>query len=180
MNLINQLQQSYSQPYNNYQRYNYTTPAVAPQQQQRQDLNDNRMPPITSFGWTDGINAAKAQNIQYGTSAILLDSKEPYMFIKTVGYDGIPRPLLICEYNQLSEEEFNKRHQPKTEPQPEQNNENYITKTDLDKALQGRFVTLDDLEDTIVEILQERMTGSNSKQVTKKLAKQSELEGEAV
>lgn len=75
-----------------YQPLVYPTPVpqqqnvpYVPQPQPRQADTGTQLPPISSIAWVDGLTSAKAQNIQYGTSCLLLDSKEPYFYIKTVG-----------------------------------------------------------------------------------------------
>ena len=153
--------------------YNYYVPNyypnMYPQMQPQQmttpttptpTVDSNKMPPISGVGWVDGINAAKAQNIPYGSSYLFLDSKEPYFYIKTVGYDGVPQPLFISKYKQIKEEDLT---QPATPPPTE----DYVKKSDLDTKLSelSRFVTEEELENKITQIIQEKMSAKPQRKI---------------
>ena len=150
--------------------YNYYVPNYYPNmfpQMQPQQIttpttpttDGNKMPPISGVGWVDGIKAAKAQNIPYGSSYLFLDSKEPYFYIKTVGYDGVPQPLFISKYEQIKEEDFNTSNSIPTEE--------YVKKSDLDTKLSefNRFVTEEQLEDKITQIIQDKMSTKPQRKV---------------
>lgn len=153
-----------------YGNYYYPTyqPIVypAPQTQQQNvpyiPQNNQKLPAISSVSWIDGgVAAVKAQNLQYGTSSLFLDTKDPYFYIKTVGYDGIPQPLFIAKYKQIQEEELSA---PKAAA-PE--NPGYITEEDLDKKLSsfGKFITEEELEDRVLRVIQEKMAPPKTKKV---------------
>lgn len=81
---------------------------------------------------------------------MFLDTKDPYFYIKTVGYDGIPQPLFIAKYDQIQEENLTAPAEEKT---------GYVTEEDLDKKLSsfGKFITEEELEDRVLKVLQDKM-----------------------
>ncbi len=151
--------------------YNYFVPNYYPNmfpqmQPQQVSMNQpategNKMPPISGVGWVDGINAAKAQNIAYGTSYLFLDSKEPYFYIKTVGVDGVPQPLFISKYQQIKEEDLAQT--------PSVETSDYVKKEDLEAKFSelGRFVTEEELEEKITKIIQDKISSKPRKVIIK-------------
>lgn len=145
-----------------------------------QNEQQNKTPSISGFSWVDGINSARAQSIQYGTSWIFFDVKDPVFYIKTVGYDGIPQPLFIASYKQISESEL-----PNTAAaQHQMDMSDYLKKSDIDmsayatkedvskilSALEVRndYVTNEEFEDRVMRLIQEKMTSTRQKKSTVK------------
>lgn len=155
--------------------YNYTPynpiPQYNPVPQQQQQQPENRAPVVNGFSWVDGINAAKAQNINYGSSWIFFDTKEPYFYIKTVDPDGRPQPLFIASYKQINENEL-PTQESSSKPvfdlsgyvrKEDLDMSKYVTKEDIAKLIDTiatnnkNFLTHDSLEEEITQILQNKI-----------------------
>ena len=142
----------------------FPTQPAAPQQIENH-------PPANGFSWVDGINAAKAQNIGYGTSWVFFDSKEPYFYIKTVDPDGRPQPLYIASYKQINESDLPTADSA-AKPTFDTTNfvrkedldmSKYVTKDDIAKILDAiatnnkNYLTYDNLEEKVTQILQSKI-----------------------
>jgi hypothetical protein len=92
-----------------------------------------------------------------------------------MGYDGVPRPLFIAKYQQVTEEDLNPAPEPAPAPAPEVDLSGYIKKDELDEKLAGlsQFVTEEGLEDRVLRIIQEKMMPSVPKAAVKKTASKS-------
>ena len=137
-------------------------------------------PLIAGFGWVDGINAARAQNIPYGASWIFFDVKDPIFYIKTVSADGVPQPLFIASYKQIAESDLPNTNQQAAQPQLDMSNylkkedldlSQYATKADIqqiiDKLGSMKYVTSEEVENKILDVLQLKF--SPEKQSTSKV-----------
>lgn len=84
-------------PYNfspyaqNYLPQSYTTTAPV---QQRQSAG---------IPWVQGEVGVKAQFVAPGTSGMFMDSEQQRFYIKTVDASGIPAPLRVFEYNEITQ-----------------------------------------------------------------------------
>lgn len=130
---------------------------TAQTQQPAVQTPDSKFPMVNGFSWVDGINAAKAQNIPFGSSWIFFDAKEPIFYIKTVGADGVPLPLYVASYKQINENELNSSEPAK----PTLDLSGYLKKEDLDTS---KFATKEDISellDTIIENNKNYLTDKN-------------------
>ncbi len=97
--------------------------------------------------WVQGIEAAKSYPVSAGQSVLLMDSESNAFFIKTADASGMPLPLRIFDYAERSAQNTPKTAQEtRTEPQ-----------IDL-----SAYVTRDELESRISEILATRRTSDNN------------------
>ena len=164
----------YTPAYNSqYTQQNQQQYSAAPRYEQQ-----NTNPNISGFSWVDGINAAKAQNIAYGTSWLFFDVKDQVFYIKTVGYDGVPQPLYIASYKQISEDELTST-QTSAAPQADMSEyikksdlEVYATKSDIENLINAiknnDYVTNEELDERIVKLMQERLTSTRSRKTSVK------------
>lgn len=60
--------------------------------------------------WVQGIEGAKAHATVPGVPALLMDSESERFFIKTVDASGMPMPLRVFEYHEVTETQ--KKHAP--------------------------------------------------------------------
>ena len=81
-----------------------------------------------SLVWVQGENAAKSYPITPNSTIMLMDSESQKFYLKSADSSGMPLPLRIFEYSEISE---------KTEPEPksEINLDNYVTRDELDRRL---------------------------------------------
>lgn len=63
-----------------------------------QTLSDN------GIKWVQGEAGARACAINPGTSAVLMDSERDVFYIKTTELSGMPRPLRIFEFKEITAE----------------------------------------------------------------------------
>ena len=57
--------------------------------------------PATNISWVQGIEGAKAQQIQPGGSLLLLDSESDHFYIKVCDQYGICSPLKIYKFEEV-------------------------------------------------------------------------------
>lgn len=67
-----------------------------PQAQAQQNANN-------SLTWVQGIEGAKAHVTAPGVPALLMDSESERFFIKTTDASGMPMPLRIFEYKEITD-----------------------------------------------------------------------------
>lgn len=67
-----------------------------PQAQAQQSANN-------SLTWVQGIEGAKAHVTAPGVPALLMDSESERFFIKTTDASGMPMPLRIFEYKEITD-----------------------------------------------------------------------------
>ena len=58
----------------------------------------------TGIKWVQGEAGARACAINPGTSAVLMDSERDVFYIKTTELSGMPRPLRIFEFKEVTSE----------------------------------------------------------------------------
>lgn len=115
----------------------------------QQPMYQNQYTPQQHGGliWVQGIEAAKSYPVSAGQSVLLMDSESNAFFIKTADASGMPLPLRIFDYAERSAQNTPKTAQEtRTEPQ-----------IDL-----SAYVTRDELESRISEILATRRTSDNN------------------
>ena len=96
--------------------------------------------------WVQGIEAAKSYPVSAGQSVLLMDSESNAFFIKTADASGMPLPLRIFDYAERSAQ-----NAPKTAQET-------CTEPSIDLSA---YVTRDELESRISEILTARRNSDN-------------------
>ncbi len=81
--------------------------------------------------WVAGQAGAEAYQMEPGSRAVLLDSKDQVFYIKVVGMDGRPEPLMAFKYEPLN---LNLQNGSSGAVQPDMSN--YVTKSDFDQLKQ--------------------------------------------
>lgn len=81
--------------------------------------------------WVAGQAGAEAYQMEPGSRAVLLDSKDQVFYIKVVGPDGRPEPLMAFKYEPLN---LNVQSE-SSQAAPEIDMSNYATKDDLNEIL---------------------------------------------
>lgn len=82
-----------------------------------------------SIVWVQGRAGAEAYQAEPGTRVVLFDSNEQVFYIKEVGLDGRPNPLMAFRYEAI---DFgNVQNGTKSEAMPDMSK--YVTKEDFDK-----------------------------------------------
>ncbi len=82
--------------------------------------------PETNMIWVQGDSGAKAYPVQSGKNVVLFDSEDKRFFIKAVDVNGMPLPLRVFNYSEASENE---------EKTPEIDTSNFITRTEFEEAI---------------------------------------------
>ena len=72
-------------------------PQIATQQQTQPQYNDEN-----NFRWVQGESAAKSFYVQPGKSVMLMDSEADIFYIKSTDLSGIPLPLRIFKYEEIT------------------------------------------------------------------------------
>lgn len=96
-------------------------------------------PPQNQINWVQGIGGAKAYPVGAGNSVLLMDSDEPYLYIKSADNTGLPS-LRIFKYEEITEK--------KEEPKPEIDMNQYVTKEEFEKVV----ATLKPKKKKIIEV----------------------------
>lgn len=78
--------------------------------------------------WVAGQAGAEAYQLEPGSRAVLLDSKDQIFYIKVVGMDGRPEPLMAFKYEPL-----NLNIQNESSQAAMQDMSNYVTKDDFNE-----------------------------------------------
>ena len=78
-----------------------------------------------SIIWVQGEQAAKAYPVSAGQSVLLMDSENPFLYIKSTDQSGMPLPLRIFE---IREKIQNGNQQPTQKP-----NVDYVPRSEFDK-----------------------------------------------
>lgn len=81
--------------------------------------------------WVAGQAGAEAYQLEPGSRAVLLDSKDQIFYIKVVGMDGRPEPLMAFKYEPL-----NLNMQNESTQSAQQDMSNYVTKDDFNELKQ--------------------------------------------
>ena len=77
-----------------------------------------------SITWVQGVGGAKAYPVGAGNSVLLMDSDNPYMYIKAADNTGMPN-LKIYEYKEITEEK----------PEEKVDMHEYVTKKELEEVI---------------------------------------------
>lgn len=77
--------------------------------------------------WVQGENAAKSYPVSAGQSVLLMDSENPYMYIKSTDQSGMPNPLRVFEIR----EKIQNGSQTNTNTQ--ETKAEYVPKAEFDK-----------------------------------------------
>lgn len=118
-------------PYNNY--FPATYQPVYPQYQQPvQQVQQPQTPQVQSGGitWVSGMESAKSFLIAPNTSVMLLDSENPYFYIKSADQSGMPT-LRVFKFEEIT----GQQQQPKAEPVPQIDTSMYITREEFEKRI---------------------------------------------
>lgn len=83
-------------PYNNYIPQFYQPQYMPVQSGNQQNVQQN----YSGINWVQGENAAKSYPVAAGQSALLMDSENPVMYIKSTDQSGMPLPLRIFDYTE--------------------------------------------------------------------------------
>lgn len=78
--------------------------------------------------WVAGQAGAEAYQLEPGSRAVLLDSKDQIFYIKVVGMDGRPEPLMAFKYEPL-----NLNLQNESSQAAPQDMSNYVTRDDFNE-----------------------------------------------
>ncbi len=79
--------------------------------------------PSSGIIWVQGENGAKSYIVPANSTALLMDSESQRFYIKSVDGSGMPQPLRIYEYSEITA---------KQDPVP---GPEYVTKAEFEKAL---------------------------------------------
>lgn len=90
----------------------------------QQNNSQNNQQNYSGINWVQGENAAKSYPVGAGQSALLMDSENPVMYIKSTDQSGMPLPLRIFDYTERTSSTN------KTDISPDQS---YVTKKEFDE-----------------------------------------------
>ena len=79
---------------------NMVNPWMAYQQPNYVNTNPTPKNDTSSIIWVQGEAGAKAYPVQPGCSVVLMDSENPYFYIKMADASGMPLPLRVFEYSE--------------------------------------------------------------------------------
>ena len=80
--------------------------------------------------WVQGRAGAEAYQMEPGSRAILLDSQSQTFWIKEIGMDGRPLPLMTFKYEAV---DFGNQNQSETSSAQAADMSNYVTREDFNK-----------------------------------------------
>ena len=106
---------------------NMVNPWMAYQQPNYVNTNQTPKNDTSSIIWVQGEAGAKAYPVQPGCSVVLMDSENPYFYIKMADASGMPLPLRVFEYSE--------RKAPEPAAMITMNPDEYVTKDYFDKKL---------------------------------------------
>lgn len=106
---------------------NMVNPWMAYQQPNYVNANQTPKNDTNSIIWVQGEAGAKAYPVQPGCSVVLMDSENPYFYIKMADASGMPLPLRVFEYSE--------RKVPEPAAMITMNPDEYVTKDYFDKKL---------------------------------------------
>lgn len=92
--------------------------------------------------WVQGIEGAKAHATAPGVPALLMDSESERFFIKTVDASGMPLPLRIFEYHEVTNDA----------PKQAKDMSGYVTREEFEaykQSVSGKAAKLTDGEPTV-------------------------------
>ena len=85
---------------------------------------NNYYQPQQGVLWVQGIESAKAYPVGAGNSVLLMDSENPYMYIKSADSTGMPS-LRVFEYTEITD----------VKPTEKVDMSIYVTKEELQEAI---------------------------------------------
>lgn len=100
----------------------------------------------TDIIWVQGLAGAKAYPVAAGRSAQLMDSEDSLFYIKTTDASGMPQPLRIFKYEEVSEG---------ATQTPQIDTSEFVTKDELDDAI-------DYVKKLVKEVSKESKSNSNT------------------
>ena len=107
-------------PYPNYPyQPNYPTTYPTPTMQPTTQISNDII-------WVQGLAGAKAYPVAAGRSAQLMDSEDSLFYIKTTDQSGMPQPLRVFRYEEVSEG---------STQTPQIDTSEFVTKDELDDAI---------------------------------------------
>lgn len=109
--------------YNQYQQSYAQMPSYSQPMQNYANAVNNK-----NIIWVAGQAGAEAYQLEPGSRAVLLDSKDQVFYIKVVGADGRPEPLMAFKYEPLNLSLQNENSQM---AMPDMSN--YVTKEDFNE-----------------------------------------------
>lgn len=118
-------------PYTNY--FPATYQPVYPQQMQYQQPVQQvqpQQPQGNGITWIQGIEAAKSYLIAPNTSVVLMDSENPFFYIKSADQSGMPT-LRVFKFEEVT----GQQQQPKVETAPQIDTSMYITRDEFEKRI---------------------------------------------
>ena len=101
------------------QQYQAQQNFAQPQPQQNNGIN-----------WAQGEAGAKSFGVEPGKSALIMDSEQERFFIKTVDITGVPLPLRIFEYKEVT-----KPQEVPVQNNPAQPQQEYVTREEFEKLV---------------------------------------------
>ena len=81
---------------------NYYYPAGYQPMQYQQPIIPNRSNPDTGINWVQGEAGAKAFPVGAGQSAVLMDTEDTLLYVKTVDQSGMPQPLRTFRLSEIT------------------------------------------------------------------------------
>lgn len=124
-------QPSGTAPYYRTYPYQANNPNYAQQYQAPMNYGMSNAVNNKNIIWVAGQAGAEAYQMEPGSRAVLLDSKDQIFYIKVVGPDGRPEPLMAFKYEPL-----NLNIQNQSSEAVAQDMSNYVTKSDFDQLKQ--------------------------------------------
>ncbi len=138
---------NYNYPYGMYQpvpqqpqAYTGTTPYYQTQPYGASQQYSQYQQPMQNYAnavnnkniiWVAGQAGAEAYQMEPGSRAVLLDSKDQVFYIKVVGPDGRPEPLMAFKYEPLN---LNMQSE-SSQAAPQIDTSNFATKDDLNEIM---------------------------------------------
>lgn len=116
-------QMSYTQPY----QAQYASPQMSQANYAYANSVNNK-----NIIWVAGQAGAEAYQMEPGSRAVLLDSKDQIFYIKVVGPDGRPEPLMAFKYEPLN---LNMQNESSQASQAVDTS-NFATKDDLNQIME--------------------------------------------
>lgn len=108
---------------------NYFAPQTTPQVQQ------NTSTPANSLIWVQGESGAKSYLVAPNNTILLMDSESPKFYIKSADASGMPMPLRIFEYNEITGK-----------------------KTIVEATPDNKYVTREEFDKKIAEIMEKKVS----------------------
>ena len=84
--------------------------------------------------WVQGEEGAKAYMVAPGSSVMLMDSENTVFYLKSSDQSGMPLPLRIFDYTERTS-----NNQPKSQPTPQFDPSQFITRDELEEILADRL-----------------------------------------